>query len=104
MLGKKPRLNPLQSRKQLLIAESEINRAEMEEEWLDVCHEARTLIDGVKSVTSLASAAGLLGAGISMFKKSRSGLTRSKFSWLQTGLRVAQVAGSLWLGFRAKQR
>ena len=33
MFGKKPRLNPLESRKQLLIAESELNRAQLVQEW-----------------------------------------------------------------------
>ena len=60
MFGKKPRLNPLASRKQLLIAESELNRAQLAEDWQAVAGEISSLTARAKSFGTLASAAAVL--------------------------------------------
>ena len=44
MFGKSPRLNPLESRKQLLIAESELNRVRMVADMTAVKSDAHALI------------------------------------------------------------
>jgi hypothetical protein len=101
MFGKEPQLNPLESRKQLLIAESEINRAQLLEEWQTIAGELHGLASRVKSVGSLASVAALVVSGISALRQKESD---AKHSWLQTSLKVAQSVGSLWLALRARQR
>jgi len=50
MFGQKPGINPLQTRKQLLIAESEINRGQMLDEWQDIAEGVRSMTNRVKSV------------------------------------------------------
>jgi negative regulator of sigma E activity len=104
MLGKEPQLNPLESRKQLLIAESEINRAQLSEEFRAMTDSVCNFTDRVKSVGFFASATAAVMAGISAFGSQNSAATEPKRSWLQTSLKVAKVAGSVWLAFRARQR
>jgi hypothetical protein len=104
MFGKEPQLNPLESRKQLLIAESEINRVQLFEESKAMTDSVRSLGDRVKSVGLLASATAAIVAGVSAFRGENPAATAPKYSWLQTGLKVAKVAGSIWLAFRARQQ
>lgn len=104
MFGKEPRVNPLEARKQLLIAESEINRVRMQEEWSAMTGGVRRLAARVKSAGSLASAAALLVAGLSALRCSKAVPTDKKPSWFQTALKGAQVAGSIWLAFRSRSR
>jgi hypothetical protein len=104
MLRKMPRVNPLQLRKDLLVAESELNRAQLIEEWQAMTAGVRTLGARVKYVGTLASAAGLLVAGVSAFRRGRASPNGAKFSWLETALKGAQVAGSIWLACRGRGR
>ena len=104
MFRKKPHLNPLTLRKELLIAESEINRAQLVEEWQAIADGTRSLAERVKTVSSVASLAGVLVAGVSAFRRGKAESTDTKASWFQTVLKGAQVAGSIWLAFRARQR
>jgi hypothetical protein len=100
MFGQKPRVNPLQARKQLLIAESEINRAEMLHEWQEISGGVRALTNRVKSVGSLASAATLL---ISAFPLRNAEPSTGKSSWLNTFFKGAKLAGSVWLAWRSRR-
>ena len=104
MPGKISHVSPLESRKQLLVAESELNRAQLIEEWQAMSDGARTFGVRMKSVSSLASAAALLVSGVLAFRRGRTSLTGAKSSWLQTALKGAQVAGSIWLAYRARSR
>ena len=104
MSRKMPRVNPLQLRKELLIAESDLNRAQLLEDWQAMTVGARTLTARVKSVSALASAAALLIAGVSAFRRERASTNGAKSSWIETVLKGAKVAGSLWLAFRARPR
>ena len=104
MFGNNPRLNPLESRKQLLIAESELNRAQLAQEWVALTAGVRTLTGRVKSFGSIASAAALLVAGLAAFRRGRRADADVKPSWFQMALKGAQAAGSIWLAFRARSR
>lgn len=104
MFGNHPRVNPLESRKQLLIAESELNRAQLEQEWVALTAGVRTLTGRVKSFGSIASAAALVVAGLAAFRRGRPGNADVKPSWFQMALKGAQAAGSIWLAFRARPR
>jgi hypothetical protein len=100
MFGTEPRVNPLQTRKQLLIAESEINRAAMLDEWHDIADGVRSLTDRVKTVGSLASAATLL---VSAFPLRNSERSTGKSSWFDTIFKGAKLAGSMWLAYRSRR-
>jgi len=98
------RVNPLQLRKELLVAESELNRARLMEEWQAMAHGVRTMGARLKTVGSLASVAALLVAGVSALRRRRAFAHATKFSWLEMALKGAKVAGSAWLAFRARGR
>jgi len=100
MFRQQPRLNPLQARKQLLIAESEINRAEMLHEWREITDGVRHMTDRAMSVGSLASAATLL---VSAFPLRNPEPSTGKSSWLNTIFKGAKLAGSIWLAYRSRR-
>ena len=95
-------MNPLESRKQLLIAESELNRAQSVQDFQTMTAEARSLARQAGTITSFASAAAMLVAGVVSFRKKKS--APEKPSWLRTILKGAGLAGSLWSEFRARQK
>ena len=103
MLRAKPHLSPLESRKQLLIAESEINRIQLLREWQTMGQGAYGLVDRAKSISSIASAAGLFVAGLAGLWRRKVTPASVKPSWFQTVLKGAQLAGPIWLAFRARR-
>ena len=102
MFGKEPRLNPLESRKRLLVAESELNRAQLAREWDAMTVGVRTLTGRVKSFGSIVSAVALLVAGLAAFRRGKRVDADVNRSWLQTILKGAGMVSTLWLAFRPK--
>ena len=96
-----PRVNPLQLRKELLVAESDLNRAQLSGDWQALTAGVRSLTAQMKSISALASAAALLVAGIAAFRRERALARNAKSSWLGTLLKGAKVASSIWMAFRA---
>src|ERR1035441_7919506 len=84
MSGKYPRLNPLASRKQLLIAESELNRVQLVQEWHAMADEARSLAYQARTLRSFASAAATLVAGLTSCRQKTAPPAAEKPSWGQT--------------------
>jgi hypothetical protein len=103
MHRKPPRVNPLELRKELLIAESEINRAQLFQEWQMMREGVHSVASRVKSVSSLAAAVAVLVAGVSAFRRSQAMPSGVKFSWFNPLMKGAQLANSLWQVFRARQ-
>jgi hypothetical protein len=97
-------MNPLASRKHLLVAESELNRALLVEDMATLTGEVRTLANRAKSFGSLASSAAVLVAGLAAFRRGPSGNTEAKPSWPQTILKGAGLISTLWLAFRSPGR
>jgi len=104
MFGKNPRMNPLESRKQLLVAESELNRAQLVQEWQTMADGVRSVADRTRTVSSLALAAASLIAGLGFFRRTRSAPGDERPSWWQTILKGAPLAGSLWSKFRPRPK
>ena len=104
MFGKKPRLNPLESRKQLLIAESELNRAQMAGDMAALTAAFRTLTDRTKTFGSIASSAAVLVAGLAAFRRGKPVGAGAKPSWLRTILKGAGLFSTFWLAFRSQRR
>lgn len=102
MPGKMPHVNPLHLRKELLVAESELNREQLIEEWQAMTDGVRTFNSRLRSVSTVATAAALLVAAVSAFRRGRALPNGAKFSWLETALKGAKVAGSIWLAFRPR--
>jgi len=101
MFGQRPRLNPLALRKQLLIAESEINRAQLFQEWQALAHEVHDLAHRAKTIGAWASAAALLVAGLTAWRNGSPASGAAKPSWFQKILHGARLASTIWVAFRA---
>ena len=104
MFGKSPRVNPLESRKQLLVAASEINRAQLLQEWEALAGGASSLAERARSITAIASGAAALVAGVGAFRCDRAVPAAANPSRLETVLRGARLACSIWLVLRGRSR
>ena len=104
MPGKNPRLNPLESRKQLLIAESELNRAQLVQEWRTLANEARSLVHQARTIRSFASATATLVAGLASCRRKDPTPAATKPSWGQTIVKVAGLFSTFWSEFRARRK
>ena len=102
MFGKNPGLNALASRKQRLIAESELNRAQLSEEWQTMTHEVRDLAYRAKTMAAWASVAALLVAGLTAWRRGPPAPGAAKSSWFHKLLRGARLAATIWFAFRAR--
>lgn len=104
MSGQKPSVNPLELRKQLLIAESEINRAHLLDDGQIMINGLRAATTKARSFTSLASIAGLLTAGVVAMRSRKAVTSMLKPSWFQIVVKGAKIIAPLWLAFRRRSR
>ena len=95
-------MNPLESRKQLLIAESELNRVQLVGDWVAMTAGVRMLTGRARSFGSIASAAAVLVTGLEAFRCGKAVDGSAKSSWLKTLLKGARLVSTLWLALRAK--
>lgn len=100
MPGRIPRVNPLQLRKALLVAESELNRAQLAGELAALQAGARTITGRFKCAGSIASSAVALVTGLVALRRGHLAERDAKPSWLQTILKGAGLISNLWLAFR----
>ena len=100
MLGKGRRLNPLESRKQLLIAESELNRAQLSQEWQTLAHEAGDFGRRAKTLGGWALSAVRVFAGLTVLRTGPPAPNAGKSSWFQKILNGARLASTFWFAFR----
>jgi hypothetical protein len=96
-------MNSLASRKQLLIAESDLNRAQLGEDWHMMVGEVHSLAQKAKTIGGYASAATVL-ASLLFLRTKKSAPTAPKSSWWQTALKGTGVVSSLWQMFRTPPR
>jgi hypothetical protein len=92
-------MNQLEARKQLLIAESEINRLQLLAEWQTIADGVRSVTRKARSIGVIAMAASSLLSGLMSFRRTKPAQPGEKVSWWQTLLKGAQLVGSLWLEF-----
>jgi hypothetical protein len=97
-------MNPLASRKKLLIAESELNRAQLVQELEIMADQVHSLADQAMTIGSFASAAATLVAGIASFGRKKSAPADEKPSWLKTILNGAGMVSTIWQSFRSQSR
>jgi hypothetical protein len=93
-------MNPLKARKQILIAESELNRAQLVQDWQTMAGEVHALADEARTIRSMASAAASLVAGLASLRRKKSE-PAEKLAWWQTLLKGAGQISTLWSAFRA---
>jgi hypothetical protein len=104
MPGKNFHLTPLESRKQLLLVESELNRAQLLNELRDFNTEIQHLKGQVQVAGTLISSAAKVAATFSAiggaFAHRDTGENR-KSSWLSTLLNGARTGASIWGALRS---
>lgn len=94
-------MNALKSRKQLLIAESDLNRAQMLHELQSIGGAAHALVNRAKTAGSVASAVASLVAGLSSFHRQESAPAAGKSSRWQFVGQIFGMASTLWSAFRS---
>ena len=104
MSGKTHPLTPLQSRKQLLVAESELNRVQLVQKFQTLTYEAQALASQARTLGAFASAAVALVNGVASFCRKKPAATVEKVSWWQTLVKGAGVAASFWTEFRPRTK
>jgi hypothetical protein len=104
MFGKHPHLNPLQSRKQMLIAESELDRARLVQEWQTMAGQVRSLRGRAQSWSAIASSAAVLVTGLAAFRHNNRSEANTKPSWLETALKWVSLGSTFWMAMRSQRR
>ena len=97
-------MNPLASRKKLLIAESELNRAQLGQEWRAMSDTAHALAYRAGTIRALTTMALTLVSSLVSLRQKSDSPAAEKTSWLQTILKGAQLAGSLWSEFSSPKK
>jgi hypothetical protein len=97
-------MSPLESRKKLLIAESELNRAQLTQEWRTMADSVHSITGQARSISSLAVAGATFIGDLVAFRRKKAASPRPRNPWWVTVLTVAQVAGSLWLESRPRPK
>jgi hypothetical protein len=101
MLRKNSYVGLLESRKQLLIAQSELNRAQVSEEWQTMTQGVANVAHHAKTIAVWASSAALLAAGVTALRRGPSVPRTAKSSGFQKILNGARLASTIWVAFRA---
>ncbi len=97
-------MTPLESHKQLLLAESELNRAQLAKDLETLASGLRSLTHRAKSFGSKASSVAVLVAGLAACQQGRPESPVVKPSRLRTFLRAAGLISTLWLALRSQDR
>ena len=107
MPGKNTPLTPLESRKQLLLVESELNRAQLLNELRDLNHEIHHLINQIQAAGALVSSAAKLAATFSaignVFTHRDTGENK-KSSWLSTLINGTRTGAAIWGAIRSQMK
>jgi hypothetical protein len=104
MAGKKSRLTTLETRKQLLLVESELNRAQLLNELSDFKNELHLLKNQVEAIGSLAASAAKLATTFSTIGTAfthRAAGENGKTSWISTLLNGARTGAVIWATLRS---
>jgi len=99
-------MTPFESRKELLIAESELNRVQLDGDMAVLTAAVRTITDRAKSFGSIASSAAVLVVGLTAFRRARARAASAGASpsWLQTIFKGAGLLSTFWLAYRSRGR
>jgi len=102
MFGKTSHTGTLKLRKQLLITESELNRAYLSQEYWVMTQGFRDAAHQAKSTISWLSVPALLTAGLLLLRHNKNVSTGERPSLFRRALKVARLASSILLALHAK--
>ncbi len=97
-------MSPLESRKQLLIAESELNRVHMMDDLVRLTTNARVLFERACSLGSIASPAAAIVAGLAAFQRPKTEEGGRSSTWLPGIIKGVGLVSTLWLAIRSRRR
>lgn len=86
------------------MAESELNRAQLAQEWQAMTDEARSLVQQARTLRSMASAAAVLINSVVSLRRTKSAPAAEKPSWLQIIVKGAGLISTVWQTFRPQNR
>lgn len=95
---------PLALQKKLLIAESELNRAQLIQEWQTLAGEAQVLVHRAKQITFLASIAASVISILASLRHKKTAPAEEKAAWWKTLLNNAGLVSTVWQAFHAPGR
>jgi uncharacterized membrane-anchored protein len=95
-------MNRLASRKQLLLAESELNRAHMVVDMAGMAEGARALSARAKSFGLIVSSVATLVAGVAAYQRRKVEAARTKSSWPRKFMAAAGLVSTIWLALRSQ--
>ena len=96
MFRKNIGLNPLEAHKQLLIAESELNRVQIIQAWQIMANDVQLLVNKARKLSSMASVMAPLAFCVLSWQRKKSAPSTRKSSWWQSLLKGAGLVGTLW--------
>jgi hypothetical protein len=102
MFGKTPHTGTLGLRKQLLITESELNRAQLFQECGAAAHGILGVAQQARSAISRLSVPALLAASLLLLWHKKNASTVEKSSLFRMALKVARLASSILPALHAK--
>lgn len=88
----------------MLVAESELNRAHLMQDWQVMTSEVHALADEAHLLRSVVSAGAAMVTGFIAFRRKKAAASTGKTSWLQTILNGAGEISNLWKVFCAPPR
>ena len=105
MFGRPSSLTALQSRKQLLLAESELNRVQLKQDWQAARQELGALASQARAISCVVAIGAALVAGVAAWRRPKSvPAVVEKTSWLGKILKGATLASTLWAAVRPPPR
>ena len=105
MFGRPPALTPLQTRKQLLLAESELNREQFKQDWQAARHELAVVAGHARTISSYAAIGAALLGGLAVWRSIKSAPPAApRVSWLDRLTKGASLVSTLWSAIRPPSR
>ena len=93
-------MNPLELRRRLLVAESELNRSQIIADCAEVTAGVRWFAERARSFSSLLSSAQILITATAAFQQGRSSAGAGPASWLQTMVKGAGLVSTVWFALK----
>jgi hypothetical protein len=107
MFGKKGYLKTLETRKQEILARSDVNRVELLNDWETIKTELQRVKKHLRAAGSIASSAMVLAAAASVFRRKHEPPkteNHTKVPWVAAALNGARVGASLFMKLRSLKR